>query len=246
MTSRELLVVEHITAGYDPGTDIISDVSFTLAAGAVLSLVGPNGCGKSTALRCLAGKLKPRKGTIRLRGSELRDYRPDLFRQKGITYAPQDRPCFDSLTVGENLDAAGYQLGNKKDLSSWVSDIWARFPELAKLRTSRAGNLSGGERKLLSIAMALLPGTKILVLDEPTASLSTRWIKDLEDVLGMLLEEKWAVIMAEQNVGFAARLADEVLIMRQGRIDEKLTGEAFGNFLRQRKKLPGTKMTADP
>lgn len=232
MSLRSLIATRGLTAGYRRDWPVVFDINLTASAGEVIAVVGPNGCGKSTLLKTLAGGLQPIGGTVSVAGTPADVFRPDVFRRLGISYAPQSEACFRSLSVEENLRAAAYQVAGSRGASKWARDALTRFPELHALRARSAATLSGGERKVLAFAMTLVPHARVLVLDEPAAGLSAEWQDNLQKRIASAAEEGLSIVLAEQNLGFASRVAARAFLMRDGRVEDVLMPESFVRFLR--------------
>jgi branched-chain amino acid transport system ATP-binding protein len=232
MSEQSLVAAHGLTIGYREDQPVVFDVDLTANAGDIIAVVGPNGCGKSTLLKALAGGLRPISGTISIAQFPTNVFRPDLFRRLGVSYAPQSRACFSTLTVEENLRAAAYQLTDRRDASTWDYNMFTGFPELGPLRTRGAATLSGGEKKVLAFAMTLVPHARVLILDEPAAGLSAEWQEHMRERIASAAERGLAVVLAEQNLAFASRVATRAFVMRNGRVADVLSRDDFSRFLR--------------
>lgn len=239
MTEEVLIAARALMVGYDPGRPVVFDVELTASAGDIIAIVGPNGCGKSTVLKSLAGQLRPSTGTISVARTPMKVFRPDVFRRAGVAYAPQSEACFGTLTVEENLRVAAYQLTGRREASRWVRHMLTRFPELESMRSRTGAALSGGEKKVLAFAMTLVPHARVLILDEPAAGLSAQWRNGLADRVVRAAEVGLAVIFAEQDLAFASRVAHRVCVMREGRVVEVLPRDGFVAFLKRSETVQG-------
>jgi len=204
---------------YYGGSHTLADVSFEVAAGSCTTVLGRNGVGKSTLLKCLMGVLRTRSGTILFEGRDLTSAAPHARARAGMAYVPQGREIFSRLTVEENL------LTGLRGERTIPSDIYEMFPVLAEMRRRRGGDLSGGQQQQLAIARALLTRPKLLILDEPTEGIQPSIIKDIERVIRRLTERKdMAILLVEQYFDFAKALADQFLVMSRGEIVKRGAG----------------------
>ncbi len=213
-----LLEVEGVTAGYGE-TDILSEVSIRVAAGEIVTLIGPNGAGKSTLLKAVVGLVALRRGLIRFAGAELGGLRPNAVAKRGIGYVPQTQNVFPSLTVLENLEMGAYL--RAAAVGPALEEVFARFPVLRDRRRQRAGTLSGGERQMVAIGMALMVEPRLLILDEPSAGLAPAAAGALFDKIGAINAAGVSILMVEQNAREALTLSDRgyVLVMGKNRRD---------------------------
>ena len=215
-----LLVLDNLGASYSP-VRILHNISFSLAEGESLSVLGANGAGKSTLLRAISGLLVRRQGSVKLGGQEITGLRPDEIVHRGISQVPEGRRLFFPLTVLENLEAGALRLRNSgrgaevKDALAAVFDL---FPRLAERRDQVSGTLSGGEQQMLAIARALMSRPRILLLDEPSVGLAPKVIESLFGVLHTLKGTGLTIILAEQHVPMALNLADRAIILSLGHI----------------------------
>ena len=215
-----LLVLDNLGASCSP-VRILHNISFSLAEGESLSVLGANGAGKSTLLRAISGLLVRRQGSVKLGGQEITGLRPDEIVHRGISQVPEGRRLFFPLTVLENLEAGALRLRNSgrgaevKDALAAVFDL---FPRLAERRDQVSGTLSGGEQQMLAIARALMSRPRILLLDEPSVGLAPKVIESLFGVLHTLKGTGLTIILAEQHVPMALNLADRAIILSLGHI----------------------------
>jgi len=192
---------------------VLFDVSLCVHEGEVAFLLGRNGAGKSTTLKSIAGLLPPRQGRIRHRGQDITGLAPHLISRLGIGYVPDERRIFPDLTVLENLEIAARPTG------PWTLErVFDLFPVLREKRHHRGGHLSGGEQKMLAIARALVSNPDLLLLDEPMEGLAPILVRALEERIQELKKTGLTVLLAEQNVQAALRLADRGYVIDDGRI----------------------------
>ena len=217
-----LLTVEGLVAGYGAADEILKGVDLTLDAGEIVSIIGPNGAGKSTLLKVIAGILVPHKGSVRLRGEHIGGRAPRAISALGVAFVPQEHNVFPSMTVRENLEMGGFldPAGSRVKIDA----IFSRFPILAEKRRQAARTLSGGQRQVLAMAMALMVEPAVLLLDEPSAGLAPRAAEQLFETIEAIHQDGVAIAMVEQNALQALRLADRGYILVDGR--NSMTGPA--------------------
>jgi urea transport system ATP-binding protein len=187
-------------------------------------LLGRNGVGKSTLLKCLMGVLPVRSGVVRFDGQDITSLPPHARARRGLAYVPQGREIFPRLTVEENL-LTGFANQAKGSVRDIPQDIFDMFPVLKDMRARRGGDLSGGQQQQLAIARALLTRPKLLILDEPTEGIQPSIIKDIERVIRRLTERRdMAILLVEQYFDFARALADQFVVMSRGEIVKRGSG----------------------
>jgi branched-chain amino acid transport system ATP-binding protein len=221
-----LLHVRSASAGYR-GVKVVRDVSLSVAPSDVALVVGPNGAGKSTLVKAVIGELPLLGGSIEFDGTDVSGWDEERRAVHGIGYVPQTRDVFPTLTVTENLEVGGYRL-SARDCRRAIAQTFARFPPLEKLRHRKASQLSGGERKQLAIARALMSDPKVVILDEPTAGLAPRIAHMvLEELVVGLGELGRGVLLIEQRVALAAAIASHVTVLVDGAVRYAASGEEF-------------------
>jgi branched-chain amino acid transport system ATP-binding protein len=192
---------------------VLHGVSLRAGEGEVVSLLGRNGAGKSTTLKAIVGMVEVTAGEIRFEGRSLRDVPTHRVARLGVGLVPEDRRIFADLSVLENL-----MVGARADGGWTVDRIFGLFPRLAGLARQRGGSLSGGEQQMLTIARTLMTGPRLLLLDEPSEGLAPVVVAALADNVATLRRQGLSILMAEQNVKFARRLADRAYIIEKGQI----------------------------
>ncbi len=217
MPDAPLLQVEGVVGGYGAADEILKGISATLMPGRMAAIVGPNGAGKSTLLKAIAGLLKPKAGRILLEGAPLTGLPPRAIAARGVAFVPQEANIFPSLTVRENLEMGGY-LEPRPRVVAKVEALMARFPVLAEKRRRAARTLSGGQRQILAMAMALMVEPRLLLLDEPSAGLSPKAAEALFDGIAAIHAEGTAILMVEQNALEALSIAEEGIVLVDGRV----------------------------
>lgn len=211
---RHQLVVRDVVAGYGP-VPILHGVSLSAESSRLVALIGPNGAGKSTLLKTIMGILTPREGTIALDEVQVHGLRPDQIVRAGIGYVPQVGDVFDHLTVSENLAVGGIIAKHSRDAKR--EEILELFPLLATRMKQRARTLSGGERRILAIARALMSSPKLVIMDEPSAGLSPRAMNLVWEHLEILRREGLALLVVEQKAKAIMTIADWVHVLVDGR-----------------------------
>jgi len=212
-----MLKVESLNQFYG-SSQTLRNVSFEVPTGAVTALLGRNGVGKTTLLKCLMGVLPVASGSIELDGLEVSALPPYVRVRLGMGYVPQGREIFPRLTVEENLmmGLASRRDGTAKDIPGEIYDM---FPVLKTMKNRRGGDLSGGQQQQLAIGRALAMKPKVLILDEPTEGIQPSIIKDIERVIQALSDRgEMAILLVEQYYDFARELADNYVILRRGEI----------------------------
>jgi len=211
------LAVRALRAGYGSGGDIVRGIDLDVAPERILAVIGPNGSGKSSFVKTLAGLLQVREGSIRVTGNDVTRLSPAKRVSAGMAYVPQEANVFASLTIRENLQLATELLRDRPgigpDRQARVMDM---FPEVAGRPRTLAGNLSGGQRQMLAFACALLANPEVLLLDEPSAGLSPRFVDDIMQAVVRVRESGVTVVLVEQNVAAALRIADEAMVLVAG------------------------------
>jgi branched-chain amino acid transport system ATP-binding protein len=217
VSAREIaLSTEAVAAGYG-GDDIISNVSVAVQKGSIFAVIGPDGSGKSTFVKVLAGLLPARSGEIRLGASSIERLSAPQRVAAGIAYVPQEFNIFANLTVGENLRVSTDFLERKRRASAEQRErVLAMFPEVAGRLGLRAGYLSGGQRQMLAFACAMMAAPTVLLLDEPSAGLSPKFAAEIFDKVKSVNAAGVTVVLIEQNVRQALRIADTVLVLVNG------------------------------
>ena len=209
------LEVKEITAGYIPELPILRDVSIRAEAAKVTVIIGPNGAGKSTLIKAIAGLLAVTSGQVLLRGKDITNPRPDGMCALGVAYVPQSDNIFRSLTIRQNIELVLRSAGSER--AARLEAIFQQFPPLAEKQSEKAGALSGGQRQFLAVAMALAIRPSLILMDEPSAGLSPKAAQEVLEHARALTETGVSILLVEQNVKQALRLADHCYILADGR-----------------------------
>jgi branched-chain amino acid transport system ATP-binding protein len=209
-----MLSVTNVVVGYGAHDEVLKGVGMTVAERELVVLIGPNGAGKSTLLKSIAGFLKPREGAITFEGKPIGGLRPREISRQGIAFVPQEANVFPSLSVEANLEIGGYV--DRRATKGRIKSTFARFPVLAERRTQEARTLSGGQRQMLAVAMALMAAPRLMLLDEPSAGLAPAASAELFALIKGLHAEGMTVVMVEQNALDALEIADRGYLLVDG------------------------------
>ena len=209
-----MLSVTDVVAGYGAHDEVLKSVGMTVAERELVVLIGPNGAGKSTLLKSIAGFLKPREGAIIFEGKPIGGLKPREITRRGIAFVPQEANVFPSLTIEANLEMGGYV--DRRATKGRLQSAYARFPVLAERRKQDARTLSGGQRQMLAMAMALMAAPRLLLLDEPSAGLSPAAAYELFALIRDLHADGMTVVMVEQNALDALEIADRGYLLVDG------------------------------
>lgn len=215
------LAVDAITSGYGE-VPVVSDVSIHVAQDEIVTIIGPNGAGKSTLLKAIFGLLPAWQGRVSFAGDDVTGLPPEQLVRRGIAFVPQTENVFPSLTIRENLTMGGFtRVDGVADRIDWVFDL---FPVLAERPRERASRLSGGQRQTLALARALMLEPRVLLLDEPSASLSPRMVETIFANIVEINRRGTAVVMVEQSARQALAISHRGYVLANGR--NRLEGPA--------------------
>jgi branched-chain amino acid transport system ATP-binding protein len=212
-----VLEVERLRVDYGDAT-AVWNVSLTVGAGELVAVVGPNGSGKTTLVHAIIGLLPTRDGRIRFHGDHLTGLPAHQVCQRGIAIVPEGRRLFGGMTVEENLEVGCYAPLARPARAERLRRVYATFPVLHERRRSPAGLLSGGQQQMVAIGRALMAGPRLLLLDEPSLGLAPTVVDDMFGVIRMLHEEGVAILLVEQNVAMALRVASRAYVLDGGRV----------------------------
>jgi len=222
------LEVKDLHAAYQRDLFILRGLDLGVEEGKITIVIGPNGSGKSTLLKSIAGILKPRKGTVTLDQQEITGIELDEIIQRGISYIPQDRAVFPQMTVTENLELGCWIFkGDRARVRERIAWALERFPALTGKRRLLAGTLSGGLQRILDIAKSLLSNPSLLLVDEPTVGLSPLVAQAIYLELRTLKEEGRTILLVDQDVRSAMKIADYVYVLDLGKVQVNGSREAF-------------------
>jgi branched-chain amino acid transport system ATP-binding protein len=225
VTDAPRLEIRALSVRYG-GRRALDDVSLTVGAGEIVTLLGANGSGKSTTLRAISGLVRPAGGTIHWGGRDLGALPADAIVSAGIGHVPEGRDIFVDFTVLENLQAGAHTVASR-DIPARLEAAYALFPVLHERRRQRAGTLSGGEQQMLAIARALMSRPRLLLLDEPSLGLAPRLVAEIFRVIRTVNAEGVAVLLVEQNARAALAIADRGYVLETGRLVVEGRSEAL-------------------
>lgn len=218
------LSVHEVRAGYVPDADILNSLSITVQPGEIVTILGPNGSGKSTLLKTVVGQLRPRAGRVVADGRDLAGIPVHRrIRDCGVAYVPQLDNIFGPLTIRENLELGG-QFVAPATRRTRLEQLLEHYPNLGRKAGARADSLSGGERQMLALARALMPGPRHLLLDEPSAGLSPLMMDELFAHIRRIRDrEGVSVLMVEQNAAESLEVSDRAYVLVMGRVHREGT-----------------------
>jgi branched-chain amino acid transport system ATP-binding protein len=228
--ANQLLEVKGIDVSYGD-IQALWDVSISVEEGTIVTLVGANGAGKTTLLKTISGLIHARKGEILFSGKLLKNLKPQEIVDRGITHVPEGRRLFASLSVLENLKLGAYTPSARPFYAESLERVYSLFPVLKNRQSQRAGTLSGGEQQMLAIGRALMARPKLVMLDEPSLGLSPILVKTIFELISTLHEQKLTILLVEQNINQALKVAQQAYVLKTGQIvmsgrgDELLANE---------------------
>jgi len=223
-----LLDVKDLNTGYGE-VQVIWDVSFNVKEGEIVALLGSNGAGKTTTLKAITGLLPVFSGSIKFRDIDITNMKTYKRVELGLSLVPEGRQIFPRLSVYKNLAAAAYTKRAREKFKDTLELIYNIFPRLKERRNQIAGTLSGGERQMLAIARSLVCRPKLLMMDEPSLGLAPKLVWDILRLVPRLRDEGYTILLVEQNVRQALKIADRGYIIENGRIVKEDTGENLLN-----------------
>src|SRR6267143_829391 len=213
-----LLTVSNLETYYGP-IMAIRGVSFGVPRGAIVTVLGANGAGKTTILKTVSGVMEPQKGTVTFENREIQGMDPDEVTRLGLSHVPEGREVFPFLTVQENLRMGAYIRKDADGVARDLGTVYDYFPVLQARAEQRAGRLSGGEQQMLSISRALMARPKMMLLDEPSLGLSPKLVKEIFEIIVRINREQHVtVLLVEQNANMALHIADYGYVLEVGRI----------------------------
>jgi branched-chain amino acid transport system ATP-binding protein len=224
--SQPLLVADKVSAGYGQ-IDVLHDVSFEVAEGSIVTLLGANGAGKTTTLNMISGLIGVRAGELSLAGESLAGQKPNHIVARGVSHVPEGRRIFPELTVVENLRIGAYSLADKSKVNGLIDEMFSIFPRLAERRRNKGGQLSGGEQQMLAFARALMSDPKLILLDEPSLGLAPQMIAEISRQIRHFRERGLTVLLVEQNANMALSVADYGYVLELGHVVAEGSGEAL-------------------
>ncbi|WP_435196704.1 ABC transporter ATP-binding protein [Natronomonas sp. EA1] len=216
-----LLELNDVTAGYG-NTTVLHDVSIAVEEGEIACLIGPNGSGKSTLMKSIYGFADIFSGEVRMEGEDVTGRSPQESLKNGMSYVLQDASVFPDMTVHENMLMGGYVFNDDERANARAEELYEEFPALVELKSQKAGSLSGGQRRLLEFARALMVEPEVMMLDEPSIGLEPKYIDQVFDRIRKVNDLGTTVLLVEQNAEKGLSVADKGFVLASGEI--KFTG----------------------
>jgi len=221
MSREVMLAVENLSAWY-ADAQILYELTFEVARGEVVALMGRNGAGKSTTLKAVMGLLPRRAGTVRFNGRDVSGLEPFEIARLGLGFTPEDRRIFSDLTVMENLDIGRQKpraFADGRPAPAWTPErLFSLFPNLAEMRDRLGGRMSGGEQQMLTVARTLMGNPLLVLLDEPSEGVAPLIVEQMADTIVALKREGLSILLSEQNIHFAELVSDRVYVLEKGQL----------------------------
>lgn len=215
MAEPAALALTDLVAGY-AGPPVLDGVSLEVRAGELVTVVGPNGHGKTTLLKAISGLLRPRRGAIALGGASIAGLPPDVIAARGVAHVPQGDMLFPQMTVEENLRMGAYVERSAATVAARLDEVYARLPKLAERRRQVASTLSGGERRMAGIGRGLMMGGRVMLIDEPSLGLAPLIIEQIYAVIAAIKASGRSILLVEENPARVTDIADRIHLLDNG------------------------------
>mgnify|MGYP002737159400 FL=1 len=212
-----MLEVKNLSVSYG-AIEAVKDISFTVNAGEIVSLIGANGAGKTTTLHTITGLVPAKSGSVMYNGVDLLKTHNNKIVTLGMAHIPEGRHVFTRMSVEENLEMGAFSLKDQSDLKKVLDMVYGLFPRLKERRNQKAGTLSGGEQQMLAMGRALMSHPKTILMDEPSMGLSPKLVKEIFSIIRKLHEQGITILLVEQNAKMALSIADRAYVLETGRI----------------------------
>ena len=212
-----MLEVKNLSVSYG-AIEAVKDISFTVNAGEIVSLIGANGAGKTTTLHTITGLVPAKSGSVMYNGVDLLQTHNNKIVTLGMAHIPEGRHVFTRMSVEENLEMGAFSLKDQSDLKKDLDMVYGLFPRLKERRNQKAGTLSGGEQQMLAMGRALMSHPKTILMDEPSMGLSPKLVKEIFSIIRKLHEQGITILLVEQNAKMALSIADRAYVLETGRI----------------------------
>ena len=212
-----MLEVKNLSVSYG-AIEAVKDISFTVNAGEIVSLIGANGAGKTTTLHTITGLVPAKSGSVMYNGVDLLKTHNNKIVTLGMAHIPEGRHVFTRMSVEENLEMGAFSLKDQSDLKKDLDMVYGLFPRLKERRNQKAGTLSGGEQQMLAMGRALMSHPKTILMDEPSMGLSPKLVKEIFSIIRKLHEQGITILLVEQNAKMALSIAARAYVLETGRI----------------------------
>ena len=212
-----MLEVKNLSVSYG-AIEAVKDISFTVNAGEIVSLIGANGAGKTTTLHTITGLVPAKSGSVMYNGVDLLKTHNNKIVTLGMAHIPEGRHVFTRMSVEENLEMGAFSLKDQSDLKKDLDMVYGLFPRLKERRNQKAGTLSGGEQQMLAMGRALMSHPKTILMDEPSMGLSPKLVKEIFSIIRKLHEQGITILLVEQNAKMALSIAYRAYVLETGRI----------------------------
>lgn len=219
-----MLVVNDLVVNYGM-IKAVTQVSFEVKEGEIVTLIGANGAGKSTILRTISGLVKPASGSMVFNNNDLLKMSPQNIVKNGLIHVPEGRHVFKGMTVKENLEMGAFLRKDKENLAQEVEEVFERFPVLKERINQDAATLSGGEQQMLAMGRALMSKPKLLLLDEPSMGLAPIFIREIFNIITEINKKGTTILLIEQNAKMALSIADRGYVLETGKIVSSGSGQ---------------------